>query len=107
MDQDHTAAAIASQIVDPNFRFVRSNFSAMSATLGHLGVTSPDAFIFDIGFSSMQIDDPGRGFSFLRDGPLDMRMDQSQPLTAADIVNWYSETDLRRILLEVLVSSNH
>ena len=56
--------------------------------------------LFDLGVSSPQLDDPRRGFSYLRDGPLDMRMDDSAPLTAADVVNQWSETELRRILFE-------
>lgn len=101
MDQDHNVAAIASKIEHPNFKFIRSNFSNLAPALGSLGVQGPDAILFDIGFSSMQIDDPTRGFSFLRDGPLDMRMDQTQTLTAADIINWYPENELAKIFLEV------
>ena len=59
-----------------------------------------DGMLFDLGVSSPQLDDPRRGFSYLRDGPLDMRMDDSAPLTAADVVNHWSETELRRILFE-------
>lgn len=101
LDQDQSVAAIASKIEHPNFRFMRCNFSNLAPALSSLGVQGPDAILFDIGFSSMQIDDPERGFSFMRDGPLDMRMDQTQTLTAADIVNWYPENELVKIFLDV------
>lgn len=101
MDQDECAATLASKLEHPNFKFMRGNFSNIKSALESLGVKEPDAVLFDIGFSSMQIDDPARGFSFMRDGPLDMRMDQTQSLTAADIINWYPEIELAKIFLEV------
>lgn len=61
---------------------------------------SVQGVVFDLGLSSVQLDDPERGFSFRRDGPLDMRMDQRDPWTAADLLNRESESELRRILLE-------
>lgn len=61
------------------------------------GFTYVDAILLDLGFSSVHVDDPGRGFSFQNDGPLDMRYDQSQPLTAGEIVNTWSEDELARI----------
>lgn len=59
-----------------------------------------DGVLFDFGVSSRQIDDPQRGFSFMHDGPLDMRMDRTQPLTAADVANDYPEAELARVLRE-------
>ncbi|MBI4592148.1 16S rRNA (cytosine(1402)-N(4))-methyltransferase RsmH, partial [Candidatus Uhrbacteria bacterium] len=60
------------------------------------GFTHVDAILLDLGFSSVHVDDPDRGFSFQSDGPLDMRYDQSQPLTAGEIVNTWSEDELAR-----------
>ncbi len=61
------------------------------------GFTHVDAILLDLGFSSVHVDDPDRGFSFQNDGPLDMRYDQSQPLTAGELVNTWSEDELARI----------
>jgi len=58
----------------------------------------PNGIVFDLGLSSVQLDDPDRGFSFQSDGPLDMRLDRSEPWTAADLLNRESESELRRIL---------
>jgi len=63
-----------------------------------LGLKQVDAVLLDIGISSDQLDDPDRGFSFMREGPLDMRMDQAAPLTAADLLNTLPEKDLSRLL---------
>jgi 16S rRNA (cytosine1402-N4)-methyltransferase len=77
---------------------VRENFSRIGETLHALGYEGVDAILADFGFSSDQVDAPERGFSFLADGPLDMRLDRSQGKTAADIVNGYDEADLVRII---------
>lgn len=61
------------------------------------GFTHVDAILLDLGFSSVHVDDPRRGFSFQSDGPLDMRYDQSQPLTAGEVVNTWSEDELARV----------
>ena len=61
------------------------------------GFVHVDAILLDLGFSSVHVDDPDRGFSFQNDGPLDMRYDQSQPLTAGELVNTWSEDELARI----------
>ena len=79
---------------------LHGNFSDLKTLLDQAEVSDVDGMLFDLGVSSPQLDDPRRGFSYLRDGPLDMRMDDSAPLTAADVVNQWSETELRRILFE-------
>jgi len=77
---------------------VRGNFGDLPNILASLGVDGADGMLFDLGVSSPQLDDGSRGFSYLQDAPLDMRMDQSAPLTARDVVNGWSQEELRRIL---------
>ena len=79
---------------------LQANFSQAAAVLRELGWAGVDGILLDLGFSSLQVEDGGRGFSFLRAGPLDMRMDQSDGRSAADIVNACSEEELRRMLQE-------
>ena len=77
---------------------VRGNFGDLKAILSDLGVDRVDGMLFDLGVSSPQLDDAGRGFSYLQDAPLDMRMDQSAALTARDVVNHWSQDELKRVL---------
>jgi 16S rRNA (cytosine1402-N4)-methyltransferase len=77
---------------------VHENFRNIKKVLGDLKFPAIDALLLDLGLSSFQIDDPHRGFSFRSEGPLDMRMDTRQKVTAADIVNTYSEKQLTDIL---------
>ena len=77
---------------------VRGNFGDLNAILSDLGVSAVDGMLFDLGVSSPQLDDGSRGFSYLQDAPLDMRMDQSAVLTAKDVVNGWSQDELKRIL---------
>ena len=77
---------------------VRGNFGSLTAILTSLGVDGVDGMLFDLGVSSPQLDDGSRGFSYLQDAPLDMRMDQSAPLTAREVVNGWSQEELKRIL---------
>ncbi|MEO1703169.1 MAG: 16S rRNA (cytosine(1402)-N(4))-methyltransferase RsmH [Pseudomonadota bacterium] len=96
-DRDPSAQAAAHMIVEDyghNFRFHALPFSLMADVIEP---DSVDAVVLDVGVSSMQLDQAERGFSFLRDGPLDMRMAQSGP-TAADVVNEYTLSDLIRII---------
>ena len=72
-------------------------FSELAELAAELGWDKADGILMDIGVSSPQIDDPRRGFSFRNDGPLDMRMDRSSPLSAARVVNQYDEESLRNI----------
>jgi len=82
------------------FRPVRGNYAEMGRLLEAHGVASVDGVLMDFGVSSEQLDTPGRGFSFMSDGPLDMRMDQRQDLTAAVVVNTYPEASLHGVLRE-------
>jgi 16S rRNA (cytosine1402-N4)-methyltransferase len=75
-----------------------TNFARLAEVAS--GLPPVRGVVFDLGISSDQLDDPNRGFSFQRDGPLDMRLDQSEPRTAADLVNQESASELRRILME-------
>ena len=79
---------------------VHSNFDHVSDILDDLGLKGIDGMLFDLGVSSPQLDDGSRGFSYMADAPLDMRMDRSEGLTAADVVNGYDQNELRRILLQ-------
>lgn len=79
---------------------VNANFSDLAKVAGDAGFAPADGVLFDLGMSSMQLDRPGRGFSFQREAPLDMRFDPRQPVTAADIVNGASEAELRKMLYE-------
>ncbi len=80
--------------------FVHGNFREIKSILQQLGITSVDGMLFDLGVSSPQLDDASRGFSYMQDAPLDMRMDQDGSLTAYDVVNGWSEAELKRILSE-------
>ena len=77
---------------------VRGNFGDLRAILASLDVAGVDGMLFDLGVSSPQLDDGSRGFSYLQDAPLDMRMDQSAPLTAREVVNGWDREELKRIL---------
>ena len=77
---------------------VRGNFSQVGEILDRLGISGVDGMLFDLGVSSPQLDEAARGFSYLQDAPLDMRMDQSASLTAYDVVNGWSQEELKRIL---------
>ncbi len=76
---------------------VRANFADLERVLMSLGVSAVDGVLFDLGASTRQFDEPTRGFSFLRPGPLDMRMDRQGPITAHDVLLSASETELTRI----------
>ncbi len=78
----------------------RSNFAALPKALAELGVDGADAILADLGVSSMQIDDPARGFTFKTDGPLDLRLNPSRPPSAADWLARVSVSDLERALAE-------
>ena len=103
LDRDGTALEAAKRrLADYMDRvtLVHSNFSALDAVLRELGVHGVDGMLFDLGVSSPQLDDAARGFSYKQDAPLDMRMDESAPYTARELVNTASCEELRRILYE-------
>ncbi|HEV3472046.1 MAG TPA: 16S rRNA (cytosine(1402)-N(4))-methyltransferase RsmH [Actinomycetota bacterium] len=79
-------------------RLVRDNFENLASVLERLGVETVRGVLFDLGVSSPQLDVAERGFSFRNDGPLDMRMDPTQPRSAKDVVNNYDERDLARVI---------
>ena len=80
--------------------FLHGNFGDLAALLDGAGVERVDGMLFDLGVSSPQLDDASRGFSYMQDAPLDMRMDTSAPLSAYEVVNTWSQEELRRILYE-------
>lgn len=103
VDKDEEAIVYSQKVlyqIGSNFTLIHSAFSLAIPKLREEGLVGADAILFDIGVSSPQFDNPGRGFSYREDGPLDMRMDQEQKLTAYDVVNTYSESELRHIILE-------
>ncbi len=77
---------------------VHGNFGELAAILDELNIEKVDGMLFDLGVSSPQLDDASRGFSYMQDAPLDMRMDQSSALSAYEVVNQWSEDELKRIL---------
>jgi 16S rRNA (cytosine1402-N4)-methyltransferase len=103
LDQDPVAIAHATARLRgyaSRFCALRGNFRHFPELLSEIGVTQFDAILADIGVSSRQLDDASKGFSFMHDGPLDLRMNPDGPLTAADMVNTLPEAELVRILLE-------
>lgn len=99
-DRDLSALQIAKSRLPTNAILVHSNYASLREKLAPFAIASVDGILFDFGVSSMQLDQEARGFSFQSTGPLDMRMDQTQTLTAEDVVNSYREEDLARIIYE-------
>ena len=84
-------AEVTLSAVGHPFHIHRGNFASIASVLAERGIERVDGLLADLGMSSMQVDDPLRGFSFMRDGPLDMRMDISRGRTAAELINALSE----------------
>ena len=101
VDRDQTALDAAQERLKEwrnKVTLVHSNFDRLDAILDSLSLPGVDGMLFDLGVSSPQLDDGERGFSYRADAPLDMRMDRSEGLTAADVVNTWPQEELRRIL---------
>jgi len=100
IDRDSEALEIAKERLKdyPNIYFIKDDFSNIKSVVSRLGYERVDGIIFDLGVSTLQLKAEGRGFSFLKDEPLDMRMDRSQRLTAEKIVNEYSEKALSTLI---------
>ena len=99
-DKDLQAIATAQQILDPRFEIVHDSFATMTASLARRGIAgaSVDGILLDLGISSPQVDDAARGFSFRNDGPLDMRMDTTRGLSAAQWLAVASEQTIERVV---------
>ena len=97
-DKDTQAIASAQQIIDPRFEIVHDSFATMVEALHERGVGQVDGILMDLGISSPQVDDASRGFSFRADGPLDMRMDTTRGISAAE---WLATED-EQIIREVI-----
>ena len=100
IDQDEAAIAAAGERLSgfDNKIIIRNNYSNMKQELNNIGITKVDGILLDLGVSSYQLDTPERGFSYMADAPLDMRMDRRSDITAADIVNTYSQSELTNII---------
>ena len=101
IDRDASAIDYARErlkLFSDRITFVHANFADTVKVLDDLGIEGVNGMLFDLGVSSPQLDETERGFSYMKDAPLDMRMDRSEGLTAYDIVNTWSEERLNRIL---------
>src|SRR5215472_12897639 len=101
IDQDEAALSSAKGTLESfgsRVLFVHSNFRKVGTIAADHGFTDCDGVLADIGISSAMVDDPSRGFSFMREGPLDMRMDRTQRLAAAEVINTASEKEIADIL---------
>ncbi len=102
-DRDEEAIAVARKrlsVFGDRVRIFHRNFAGIAAALAEIGVEGIDGFVLDLGVSSHQLDRDERGFSFMHDAPLDMRMDRSSGQSAADLVNTLPESELYRIISE-------
>jgi 16S rRNA (cytosine1402-N4)-methyltransferase len=99
VDRDAEAVAAAEAFrSDPRFSMVHAGFANLSAVLAEKNMQAADGILMDLGISSPQIDDPARGFSFRHDGPLDMRMDTSKGITAAQFLETATATEIREVI---------
>jgi len=103
IDRDTEALALAGERLaayGDRFTGVHAVYDELSSVLDDLGLPTVDAVLFDLGVSSLQLDEADRGFAYRHDAPLDMRMDQSAGITAAEVLNTYDAAELERILRE-------
>ena len=103
VDRDQVALQAAGERLKPwadRVTLVHSNFQEIAAILDDLGIPQVDGILLDLGVSSPQLDEVSRGFSYMADAPLDMRMDRSGGLTAHEVVNTWPREELRRILYD-------
>lgn len=103
IDRDEEAIIAAGERLAPygdRVTVIRRNYGDVGAVLDELGIDAVDGILWDLGVSSHQLDAAERGFSYMADAPLDMRMDNTSPLTAETVVNTYPESELARIIKE-------
>lgn len=103
IDQDEEAVAVSTERLKEygeKVSIIKSNYAQMKQVLQDLGIEKVDGILLDLGVSSYQLDNAERGFSYMADAPLDMRMDKDQTVSAKDIVNTFPEAELARIIRE-------
>ena len=97
-DKDPQAIATAQQLADTRFAIVHDSFATMQDALAARGIQQVDGILLDLGISSPQVDDAARGFSFRQDGPLDMRMDTTRGMSAAEWIATAPQTELEKVI---------